>query len=61
MLLIQDFFRRLQIKLVLGGFFPRQRQNPVEIISRDAVFGGGGRRLLQSFQFLLGGFADFGG
>ena len=57
MLLVQDFFRRLQIQLVLGGFFPRQAQNPVEVIAGDAVFGGGGRRLLEAFQFLLGGLA----
>ena len=57
MLLVQNFFRRLQIQLVLGGFFPRQAQNPVEIIACDGVFGGGGRRLLQAFEFLLGGLA----
>jgi hypothetical protein len=50
-------FSALQIQLVLGGFFPRQVQNPVEIIPPDGVFGGGGRRLLQAFEFLLGGFA----
>ena len=52
MLLVQDFFRRLQVELVLGGFFPRQVENPVEIIAGDAVFGGGGRRLLEAFEFL---------
>jgi len=61
MLLVQNFFRRLQIQLVLGGFFPRHAQNPVEIIPPDGVFGGGGRRLLQAFEFLLGGFARLAG
>ena len=45
-LLVQNALRFLQINLVLGFLFPRQVQNPVEIIARDAVFGGGGRRLI---------------
>ena len=57
MLLVQNSLGGLQIQLVLGGFFPRQVQNPVEIIPPHGVFGGGGRRLLQAFEFLLGGFA----
>ena len=52
MLLVQNFFRRLQIQLVLGVLFPRQGQNPVEVIASNAVFGGGGRRLLEPFEFL---------
>ena len=57
MLLVQNFLGGLQIQLVLGGFLPGHVQNPVEIISADGVFGGGGRRLLQAFKLLLGGFA----
>ena len=61
MLFVQDFFRRFQIQLVLGGFFPRQIQNPVQVVARHAIFGGGGRRLLETFQFLFGGLARLGG
>ena len=60
-LFVQNALGFLQINLVLGFLFPRQVQNPVEVIARDRVFGGGGRRQLQALQFQQRGLAGFVG
>ena len=57
MLFVQNPLGGLQIQFVVGLLFPRQAQNPVEVIARNGVFGGGGRRLLEPFQFLHRGLA----
>ena len=53
MLFVQDLFRRLQIENILGVLFPRQAQDPVQIVAHHAVFGGCRRCLGQPFQLLF--------
>src|ERR1051326_3732489 len=61
MLLVQNPFGFCKIDLIFSLFQPWQRENPIDVMARDAIFRSGGRHLLQSFQFLSRHLLRFGG
>jgi len=61
MLVVENPLGLGEVNFVFGFLFPGQGQNPINVVPRDRVFGGGGGHLLEAVQFLVGDVAGFGG
>ena len=54
MIFVKHFFGAGNIADFLGAFLPRDRQQPIQVVTRNCGFGGHGRHGFQFFQFLYG-------
>ena len=55
MVAFQDLRGMLDIQIIFGTVRPGQVKDPIHVSADDAHFGGHGRHLVQTFQFLHGG------